>query len=87
MANAPSDQRPESFTVDYRGKPWVFTRLPDKQGYGYQLDGEGAYHWIDTESGTRHTLSFDADGRATVVGSIAHPGLHVVITDGVVHDC
>jgi hypothetical protein len=80
------EQRPDSFTVEYRGNPWVFTRLKDQQGYGYQLEPNGAYHWIETESGARHALTFDAQGRATIRGSLAHPGLHVVITDGVAND-
>jgi len=82
-------QRPESFAVDYHGQPFVFERLPDGRGYSYHWPlGPGhALHWIDTESGTRHKLSFDADGKASVVGSIAHEGgFHVVIEHGVMRD-
>lgn len=82
-----SEQRPESFTVDYRGAPFTFTRLKDGQGYGYRWPPEGAFHWIDTESGARHKLSFDASGRATIVGSIAHEdGFHVIVTEGAMRD-
>lgn len=87
MSDPHSQERPESFTVDYHGAPFVFTRTKDKQGYGYQWPIGGENHWIDTESGTRHQLSFDAEGRATVVGSLAHEGgFHVVIMDGVMRD-
>lgn len=79
-------ERPESFTVTHHGEPFVFTRLKDGQGYGYQYPPGGAMHWIDTESGTRHRLSFDGEGRATIVGSLAHDGFHVVVENGVMRD-
>ena len=85
----PDAQRPASFTVDYRGGQVVFSRLPDGQGYGYQRVEGGPFHWIDTESGTRHKLSFNAEGKATVVGSLGPmngDGFHTVIENGVMRD-
>ena len=88
-------QRPAHFTVEYRGRPVVFTRIPEAKseppwtGYGYQRVEGGAFYWIDTESGTKHKLSFDAEGRATVVGSLGSTtgdGWHTVIENGVMRD-
>lgn len=84
----------ESFTVDYHGTPIEFTLLPDRQGYGYACPNRltrhasRAYNWIDTTTGTRHKLSFEASGRATIVGSLLcrQCGWHVVITDGIAKD-
>lgn len=77
--------RPATFSVEYHGRPFVFTRI-EGQGYSYHWPVEGAMHWIDTESGTRHALSFDAAGRATIVGSLSHPGFHVMVENGVMRD-
>ena len=49
----------------------------------------GLVRWIDTESGTRHQLAFDADGEATVTGSLGstdNDGFHTVIEHGVMRD-
>ena len=84
-----SDQRPPSFTVTYRGESIEFTRIAG--GYIYQHPGapHRGFSWIDTDSGTRHTLSFDEQGRATIRASLLCPqgcGWHVFITDGVATD-
>lgn len=70
--------RPETFTVLYHDKPVVFTYLDaGEQSRGYMFycpkhnpRGDRAFNWIDTESGTRHTLTFDEAGRATIRASI-----------------
>lgn len=87
-----SDQRPQSFTVEYNAGTLTFERLPDGNGYGYRcpLHPDKPFHWIDTESGKMHALTFDEQGRATVKGSLGHASFncswHVVITDGIARD-
>jgi hypothetical protein len=89
-----SEQRPQSFTVDYNGTPLEFTRLPDKNGYYFMCPGTDRHPsrgqvWIDTDSGTKHTLTFDEQGRATIrnsIGCVYNCGFHVWVTDGVARD-
>jgi len=78
-----------SFTVQY-GET-VLTFDPIEQGYLYMCPqgGHRAYNWIDTESGTRHAISFDEQRRATIKGSLLCSqgcGWHVIIENGVCRD-
>jgi hypothetical protein len=81
-----------SFTVEYQGHPLCFEALRHSdgrlQGYMYRCPNGAhrAFNWIDTETGTRHTLTRAADGRVTIRGSLLCSqgcGWHVFITDGV----
>lgn len=106
-----SEQRPRDFTVTYNGKPLIFERVTKEHGskkkpgtiIGYAFmcprcaknKGHFASNWIDTESGTRHGLEFDNEGRATLRGSILcrtkwaggpECGWHVTITNGIATD-
>lgn len=84
----------DRFLVQYQGAIIEFTLLPDRNGYGYSCPGRltkhtsRAFNWIDTESGTRHKLTIDQYGRATVVGSLLcrQCGWHVLIKDGIASD-
>lgn len=81
-------QRPSGFTVSYRGGQAVFTLRADGQGYLY-TKSNGLTRWIETASGARHKLSFDEQGRATVIGSLGsddNDGFHTVIENGVMRD-
>lgn len=101
-----SDQRPNKFTVRYHGHPITFKRITQEHGdsggegttvgYGYRcpIEEKAPHCWIDTESGTRHKLEFDADGLPTITGSLVHRatgggcncGWHVIVTKGVAED-
>lgn len=105
-----SSERPQSFTVRYHGQPIEFVRLTKEWGatdrdgevvgYGYRCpiesDRKRAMCWVDTESGQRHSIEFDEQGRATIHGSLIHRlgqggggchcGWHVLITNGIAED-
>lgn len=91
MAKAPSH-----FTVLYKGESILFAPLWAGEvfkGYSYVHPGTGiskcALNWIDTESGERHAITFDAAGRATIQGSLRCPQCgkwHVIVTNGVAED-
>ena len=98
-----NESRPSSFTVEYNGSTIEFTRLEENGGYGFAcpkcraLRGKQVlpFNWIDTDSGTRHGLSFDEQGRAMLKGSILcrtrwkkgpECGWHVIIEHGVARD-
>lgn len=94
---------PSAFSVLYRGEPLEFQPITSDgwlKGYSYQcpkhlaVNPHTAHSWIDTESGTKHTLSFP-NGRATIDGSLicqhrlpngAVCGWHVVIENGEARD-
>lgn len=95
--------RPESFTARYKGKTIVFRRyMSDHDGaHGYSFECGAGKHGgiihIDTDSGKRHSLTFDAEGRPTIQASIlcrtptkADPkkecGWHVFVEKGVIRD-
>jgi hypothetical protein len=90
------NQRPPSFTVTYHGEPLEFTQINtgSLKGYGYKCPGiakhaSRAYNWIDTETGDRHHLEFDEEGRATIRGSLLCGqgcGWHVIVEHGVARD-
>lgn len=78
------------FTVTYKGAEIEFLPLGE-QGYLYKCPqgNHRAHNWIDTESGTHHTLTFDDQGRATIRASMLCSqgcGWHVFVTDGVAVD-
>lgn len=90
------NQRPIQFTVITKnGDTITFHALFDKgviTGYGYTHPAlphqtrSCKFNWIDTESGSRHKLTFNEQGQATFAGSLKCPQCeqwHVVITDGV----
>lgn len=87
--------RPGHFTVEYNGSSIDFnliTEAGEPKGYLYRCPkgAHRAHNWIDTESGSRHTLSFDEQGRATIRASMLCSqgcGWHVFVTDGVAKDC
>jgi hypothetical protein len=77
------------------GQPLLFEPLYEAKrgliGYGYQCPNGNhrARNWIDTESGTRHHLERDADGRVTIRGSLLCSqgcGWHVMIERGIARD-
>lgn len=83
-----------AFTVDYNGAPLLFEPLTDGgrlKGYLYRCPkGEHrAQNWIDTESGQRHVLTRDAEGRVTIRASLLCAqgcGWHVFVTDSIARD-
>ncbi len=93
----------KSFTVEYNGRSIEFSQLHENGvpvGYAYHCPKcpqyIHAHSWIETGSGQNHRISFDDQGRATVVGSLlcrtpladnSFCGWHVHITNGVARDC
>lgn len=80
MSDRPAE-RPTEFIVQYNGRPirfWWINAGEETKGYAFycpkhnpaKAAARGAHNWIDTESGKRHTLTFDAQGRATIRASI-----------------
>lgn len=85
----------DAFTVDYRGEPVVFVRCD--RGWAYKCPAAccSAFHWIETESGTRHKITSTPGAPVTIVGSLgcackkdtpAACRWHVVITNGIAKD-
>ena len=83
----------ESFSVDYKGNPVVFFGM-DGKGWRYQcpLGCCKAWHWIDTASGTLHSIVSAAKAPVTIHASLkctCYKGCtwHVMIADGIAKDC
>lgn len=86
----------QPFVIGYRGMSIEFSPLTSGGrivGYLYDCPtckAKGrASNWIDTESGTKHSLTFSEDGKPTIRASMLCPqgcGWHVFVTDGVAVD-
>lgn len=84
----------DTFTLDYKGQVVEFTRVDG--GYAHQCPAKccRAFHWIETDSGTRHRITSAPGAPVTIVGSLWCPctpagtrcAWHVFITDGVARD-
>jgi hypothetical protein len=83
-----------AFSVKYRDGSIDFFKVD--RGFGYRCPAGccRAFHWIDTESGTRHRITSAVGEPVTIVASLGCPctshgpkcSFHVVITDGVARD-
>lgn len=86
-----SDAEPRTFTVDYEGHPVLFTEIVGT-GWRYRCPNAccKSWHWIDTESGTRHKITSAPGAPVTIVGSLWCPcerggqrcTWHVHVTNG-----
>lgn len=78
----------ETLAVTYRGEPMDFMRIEGGWAYHCPLKCCRAYHWIDTDSGTRHRITSAPGQPVTIVASLQCPHCpwHVFVEKGVARD-